>query len=164
MDWRQGILVLATLTGIAGCNETAEKQAAPSATVSAAVGPVSAAASVSVAPSAPAKAPDSISAQHVLVAFKGATNAPKTITRSRDEAKKRAEEVIAKAKAGEDFSSLVATYSDDASTKERQGSLGKFTREKMVKPFSDVAFALAVGEVSAPVETPFGIHVIKRNQ
>ena len=42
--------------------------------------------------------------------------------------------------------------------------VGKFTRDKMAKPFSDAAFALAVGESSGAVETPFGFHVIKRNQ
>ena len=108
--------------------------------------------------------PDAIAAQHVLVAYKGADKAPKGVTRSKADAKKRAEEVAAKAKAGTDFSSLVAEYSDDPAAKERQGSVGKFTREKMAKPFSDAAFALGVNETSAPVETPFGFHVIKRNQ
>jgi len=108
--------------------------------------------------------PDAIAAQHVLVAYKGAEKAPKGITRTKAEAKKRAEEVAAKAKTGADFSALVAEYSDDPAAKERQGSVGKFTREKMAKPFSDAAFALAVGESSGAVETPFGFHVIKRNQ
>ena len=105
-----------------------------------------------------------IAAQHVLVAYKGSAGAPKTVTRTKDDARKRAEEVAAKAKAGEDFSSLVATYSDDLGTKDRQGNLGKFGRDKMVKPFADAAFALPVGGVSAPIETPFGFHVVKRNQ
>lgn len=114
--------------------------------------------------SAPGTVPDAIAAQHVLVAYKGAEKAPKGVTRTKAEAKKRAEEVAAKAKAGADFSVLVAEYSDDPAAKERQGSLGKFTRETKAKPFSDAAFALAVGESSGAVETPFGFHVIKRNQ
>ena len=108
--------------------------------------------------------PDAIAAQHVLVAYKGADKAPKGVTRSKADAKKRAEEVAAKAKSGSDFSALVAEYSDDPAAKERQGSVGKFTREKMAKPFSDAAFALKVDQTSEPVETPFGFHVIKRNQ
>jgi parvulin-like peptidyl-prolyl isomerase len=100
----------------------------------------------------------------VLVAYKGAEKAPKGVTRTKAEAKKRAEEVAAKAKAGADFSALVAEYSDDPAAGERQGSLGKFKRESKAKPFSDAAFALAVGESSGAVETPFGFHVIKRNQ
>jgi peptidyl-prolyl cis-trans isomerase NIMA-interacting 1 len=117
----------------------------------------------SAAPSATA-APDAIAAQHVLVAYKGAKDAPKTVSRAKADAQKRAEEVATKAKAGGDFSALVAEYSDDPAAKERQGSLGKFTRDKMVKPFSDAAFALPIGGVTAPVETPYGFHVIKRNQ
>ena len=108
--------------------------------------------------------PDSVAAQHVLVAYKGAQRAPKGVTRTKAEAKKRAEEVAAKAKAGADFTELVNEYSDDPEAKTRLGSVGKFTRDKMVKPFSDAAFALAVGETSGVVETPFGFHVIKRNQ
>lgn len=119
---------------------------------------------VSAAASAAATVPDAIAAQHVLVAYKGAEKAPKGVTRTKAEAKKRAEEVAAKAKAGADFSALVAEYSDDPAAKERQGSLGKFTRETKAKPFSDAAFALAVGESSGAVETPFGFHVIKRTQ
>jgi parvulin-like peptidyl-prolyl isomerase len=99
----------------------------------------------------------------VLVAYRGAKNA-KGVTRTKDEAKKRAQEVSAKAKAGADFAGLARDYSDDPGSKERMGSVGKFTRDKMVKPFSDAAFSLKVDEVSEPVETEFGFHVIKRNQ
>ncbi len=108
--------------------------------------------------------PEWITAQHILVAFKGAKNAPATIKRSKEEAKKRAEEVATKAKAGEDFTGLVKEYSDDAATLDRLGSVGKFKPDGMVKPFSDAAFALKVDGVSDAVETPFGFHVIKRNQ
>lgn len=100
----------------------------------------------------------------MLVAYKGAKGAPKGVARSKADAKKRAEEVSAKAHAGSDFSALVAEYSDDPAAKERQGSVGKFTREKMTKPFSDAAFSLAVDGISEPVESDFGFHVIKRNQ
>ena len=141
----------------------ASQAAAPAAAAASSASP---AASASAAPAmtAAVAVPDAIAAQHVLVAYKGAEKAPKGVTRAKAEAKKRAEEVAAKAKAGTDFSALVAEYSDDPAAKERQGSLGKFTREKMAKPFGDAAFALAVGEASGAVETPFGFHVIKRNQ
>lgn len=116
-------------------------------------------------PSARPEPPTQIATQHILVAWKGAKNAPASIIRSKADAKKRVDEVAAKAKApGADFSALVAEYSDDEGTKGRQGSLGKYPRSKMTPAFADAAFALAVDQVSDPVETPFGYHVIKRNQ
>ena len=164
------IFALALLV-LVGCGE--KKTDAPpdaSATLpalSAAIASASAAASsvTSAAATLPAVEPTSIAAQHILIAYKGAQNAPKTVTRSKADAKKRADEVAAKAKApGADFSALVAEYSDDPAKGERQGSLGKFTRDKMTKAFSDAAFKLKVDEISDPVETPFGFHVIRRNQ
>lgn len=109
-------------------------------------------------------APEVVAAQHVLVAYKGAKRAPKTVTRTKADAKKRAEEALAKARKGDDFSQLVKAYSDEPGAAERLGNLGKFKREAMVKPFADAAFALKVGDVSDVVETEFGFHVIKRNQ
>ena len=166
-------LALALVTIVAACDETPKPAPpAPPETSTGLVPPpiatatatTTTATATTATPVASAPAPDAVAAQHVLVAYKGAEKAPRGVTRSRADAKKRAEEVSAKAKAGSDFSALVAEYSDDPAAKERQGSVGKFTREKMARPFSDAAFALAVGESSAPVETLFGFHVIKRNQ
>ncbi len=164
------LLLIAAAT--TGCDDKSAKSgasappASASAPPSASVAPVPAASTAAVAASAsaPAAPPETIAAQHVLVAYKGAEKAPKGVTRTKAEAKARAEEVAAKAKAGADFSALVAEYSDDPAAKERQGSLGKFKRESKTKAFSDAAFALAVDESSGAVETPFGFHVIKRNQ
>lgn len=155
-------LALVTIAAVAACDD--KPKPAPAIDTSASAAPAPSATPTVAAPAAPAAPPDAVAAQHVLVAYKGADKAPKGVTRSKADAKKRAEEVAAKAKAGGDFSALVAEYSDDPAAKERQGSVGKFTRDKMTKPFSDAAFALAVGESSGPVETPFGFHVIKRNQ
>jgi peptidyl-prolyl cis-trans isomerase NIMA-interacting 1 len=159
------LLFVAVAASSQGCED--KKGAAPDAAASiptTSTGGIAPPVSATPTVSAPAVVPDAIAAQHVLVAYKGAEKAPKGVTRSKAEAKKRADEVAAKAKSGTDFSSLVAEYSDDPAAKERQGSVGKFTRDKMAKPFSDAAFALAVDESSGAVETPFGFHVIKRNQ
>ena len=156
-------LAIALVTTVAACDD-APKPAAPAALPETSTGLAPPPSATAAAPIPSAPAPDAVAAQHVLVAYKGAEKAPRGVTRSKADAKKRAEEISAKAKAGSDFSALVAEYSDDPAAKERQGSVGKFTREKMARPFSDAAFALAVGESSAPVETPFGFHVIKRNQ
>lgn len=116
-------------------------------------------------PSAPpATPPEKIAVQHVLVAYKGAKDPPKGTTRSKAEAKTRAAEARAKALGGTDFSAVVAEYTEDPGSKERQGSLGTITRAKVVKPFADAAFALPVDGVSEVVETQYGFHVIKRNQ
>jgi peptidyl-prolyl cis-trans isomerase NIMA-interacting 1 len=112
----------------------------------------------------PEAPPEVVAAQHVLVAYKGAKGAPPKIARTKADAKKRAEEALAKARKGDDFSGLVKAYSDEPGAADRLGNLGKFKREAMAKPFADAAFALKVGEVSDVVETEFGFHVIKRNQ
>jgi NIMA-interacting peptidyl-prolyl cis-trans isomerase 1 len=129
---------------------------APDATATAAAATSAAA----VDPTPPAQ----IAAQHVLVAYKGAKSAPKEVTRTKEEAKALAGEVRDKAKGGADFAELAKAHSDDLGSKERLGSLGTFRPEEMVEPFSKAAFALPVGGVSDVVETPFGFHVIKRNQ
>ncbi len=108
--------------------------------------------------------PEIIAAQHVLVAFQGAKRAPASVKRSKADAKKLAEDVAQKAKEGADFSDLVKRYSDEPGSAERLGNLGKFKRDAMAKPFSEVAFALEIGKVSRVVETEFGFHIIKRNQ
>lgn len=77
-----------------------------------------------------------------------------------DETRKRAEEVLAQARAGADFAELARTHSEDTSAAEG-GDLGFFTRGQMVPQFENVAFSLPVGEVSDVVQTQFGFHIIK---
>jgi hypothetical protein len=111
----------------------------------------------------PPGAPRSIEASHILIQYKGAERSPATITRSKAEAERLATQIAARAKTGEDFGKLAEQYSDGPSA-QRRGELGSFTPQVMVKPFSDAAFALTVGEVSAVVETTLGFHVILRTR
>jgi len=72
-----------------------------------------------------------------------------------------AEMIEGKLKAGGDFAKLAAQYSTDPGTKDKGGELGFFTRTAMVKEFSDAAFSMKVGQVSAPVHSPYGWHIIQ---
>jgi peptidyl-prolyl cis-trans isomerase NIMA-interacting 1 len=117
-------------------------------------------------PPPPPKEEERIAASHVLIAYKGSRSAAPSVVRTKEQAKKRAQEVLKKAKGGgaTDFAALAKKYSDDPGSGPRGGELGVFGRASMVKPFSDVAFALKPGDVSEIVETDFGFHVIKRTQ
>jgi len=73
----------------------------------------------------------------------------------------KAREAFSKLQAGEDFAQVVAQYSEDRVTVNRDGDLG-WVREGTISPrFSEVAFSLEEGAVSEPFETPFGYHIIK---
>lgn len=101
------------------------------------------------------KRPEQIRARHTLVKVElGADEAV------REEAKRKAETILKKAKGGADFAELAKKYSEGPSAP-KGGDLGFFSRGQMVKPFEEAAFSLKAGEVSGVVQTIYGYHIIK---
>jgi parvulin-like peptidyl-prolyl isomerase len=118
--------------------------------------------------------PEHIAVQHILIAFQGSIPEAR-ITRSQAEAEALAKEIYERALKGEDFDALVKQYTDD----EYPGiyrmsnfnvapdeSKKEYPRNRMVKAFGDVGFALPVGGIGLAVYDPqaskYGWHIIKR--
>jgi len=76
-------------------------------------------------------------------------------------AEDKVKNTIERVKKGEDFGALAKALTEDPSGKQDGGDLGYFTRDQMVPEFSEVAFGLEKGQVSGPVKTQFGWHVLK---
>jgi NIMA-interacting peptidyl-prolyl cis-trans isomerase 1 len=106
-----------------------------------------------------------VRASHLLVKHCGSRNPSSwkepTITRSEDEAFEMVEAYRRRIVAGESFAELAATASDCSSAK-RGGDLGPFGRGMMQREFEEATYALQVGELSQPVFTASGIHIILR--
>jgi len=99
-----------------------------------------------------------VNASHILLMV------PKNSTLEQDEAVlKRIEEIRKEIIAGKDFNEAAVEYSEDPSAKTNKGSLGYFTAFQMVVPFENAAFTTPVGEISAPVRSSFGYHLLKVN-
>jgi len=105
-----------------------------------------------------------LSAAHILVMHKDSERVPTGITRTKEEALALAHEIAKKARAEDaDFAALAKEHSDGPSAS-RGGNLGVFPPDGMVKPFSAATIELAIGQVSEPVETKFGYHIIRRQE
>jgi len=99
------------------------------------------------------RAPEEVSASHILFDTKKHTS---------DEAKALAEAARARVVAGANFNTVAKEISEDPSAKENDGKLGYFTRQRMDPAFSKSAFGLKqIGDVSEPVQSSFGWHVIR---
>ncbi len=100
--------------------------------------------------------PRAVRARHILIEVpQGAT------PEQEKEALKKAQRLRERILKGEDFAKLAQEYSADPGTKEKGGELGFFTQGQMVKEFEEAAFRLKPGEISEPVRTPFGYHLIQ---
>lgn len=97
-----------------------------------------------------------VRARHILV--KAGRDAAEDV---RSEARGRAEALLARAQAGEDFAALATENSEDEGSARQGGDLGFNPRGRMVTEFDESQFSLEVGEISEIVETRFGFHIIK---
>ncbi len=100
-----------------------------------------------------------IKASHILIKFEEKNG--NMGNRTKEEAKKLAESLAQRIKNGESINVLAKEYSEDPSAKRNDGNLGYFTWGRMVDNFQEAAFNLAPGEVSDPVLTSYGYHVIQ---
>ena len=103
-----------------------------------------------------ARMQEEVNASHILIAIKPDASPADTL--------KAFNTIIALRKRildGEDFGQVAAAFSEDPSAKQNKGSLGYFTALQMVYPFESAAYATQVGDVSRPVRTRFGYHILK---
>jgi parvulin-like peptidyl-prolyl isomerase len=108
--------------------------------------------------------PERIAARHILISFRGAQSAEGTVTRSREEALALATQVASLARdESNEWNALHRQYSDEPNSPQG-GDLGNFGHGEMVREFERVAFRLEIGEISDPVASAFGFHVIQRTQ
>ncbi|HZP42368.1 MAG TPA: SurA N-terminal domain-containing protein [Candidatus Binatia bacterium] len=100
--------------------------------------------------------PEEVHARHILVQVEpGASDDAKAAAR------KKADDLLAQLKAGADFPALAKKSSDDPGSAAQGGDLGFFPRGRMTPAFEEAAFALAPGQLSDVVESPFGFHLIR---
>jgi parvulin-like peptidyl-prolyl isomerase len=123
-------------------------------------------------PVKPKVPPQHIQVQHILIGFKGSVPG-KNITRTQEEARKLAYEILDQARAGAPFDTLVKQNTDDSfpglysmSNTGISPGQGEYAREGMVPAFGNVGFVLSPGNIGIadydPKASPFGWHIIKR--
>jgi hypothetical protein len=100
-------------------------------------------------------------ARHILIRYKGAERAPKSVTRSKAEAQKLATKLLEELGHGADFAALAKSKSEDSSA-ERGGDIGVQARGRLAPAFDNELFELPLGGQSQIVETEMGFHIIQR--
>jgi len=100
--------------------------------------------------------PESVKASHILVKVPQDAD-----EKAWKDAEAKIKDIKKKLDGGADFAKLAQEMSDDPGSKAKGGDLGFFSKGRMVPEFEAAAFALKPGEVSQPVKTPFGYHLIK---
>lgn len=100
-----------------------------------------------------------LKARHILISFIGSRLESAKLTEP--QAKAKAEEIRKRIVAGEDFVAIARTESDDRGSAATGGDLGLMKRYQMVPAFEEAAYALKDKELSQPIKTPFGYHIIQ---
>ena len=103
----------------------------------------------------PMGAAEEVRARHILF------RADPKDAKAQDEAQARAHAALERIKKGEDFATVASELTEDPSGKENGGDLDYFTKDQMVPEFANIAFQMQPGQVSNPVRTQFGWHIIK---
>lgn len=96
-----------------------------------------------------------VTVRHILLLTKDKSETEKKSIR------RKAQQILARARTGEDFSALAGEYSEDPGSKDNSGLYEDFTRGDMIKPFEDAAFSVPIGQISDIVETKYGYHILK---
>ncbi len=107
---------------------------------------------------------EKLSASHILLMYEGAPRKPPHITRTKEDALAEAQKIKKQLNDGADFAELAKEHSDCPSGKKNEGNLGVFPANKMVPEFSLAVLKMKAGEISEPVESAFGYHIIKRQE
>ena len=100
-----------------------------------------------------------IQVSHILIQSKDSPQATSGITRTKEEAKVKADEIRKTLTAG-NFATIAKKDSEDPGSKDQGGDLGWFGKGQMVQAFEDEAYRMKVGEVSQPIATEFGYHIL----
>ena len=169
-----GLLTLSLFTACSTApTPTPDPDPQPATETSTAPVPGSAPAPAPAAPAAaPAPEPERIKLQHILISFAGKVPG-KNITRSEAQARALANEILERARKGEDFDALVKQYTDDQhpgiyglSNRGVAAAQGEYPRDRMVPAFGDVGFILQPGDTGMapyhPSKSPYGWHIIRR--
>ena len=174
------LLIAALAAGCAGQNATKEQSTsgAGTATTATTAAPTEtkteepSMAAAGTMPVKPDVEPQHVQVQHILIGFAGSVPG-KPITRTQDEAKALAYQILDRARKGEDFDTLVREYTDD-SPPGIYGMAGvsitplpgEYRRDGMVPAFGNVGFAVSPGNIGIadydPTTSPYGWHIIKR--
>jgi peptidyl-prolyl cis-trans isomerase C len=102
--------------------------------------------------------PPTVRVQHILIKLAEGAKPEETAA-----ALAKAEKLRKDLEGGADFGKLAEQYSDDPETKVNGGDLGYFTQQQMVPEFSEPVFKMKPGEISQPIKSPFGFHIVKVN-